>query len=152
MNRDRMLKLRSLVVELAARHVSEGDNGPNGLLMQTWGKSNSCGTVACLGGWATTDPALRAEGLQNMRDRGYENDLTPAYGDLCRYPALVDFFELTGEQADHIFNGYNTNRFADALGRIDLVLTGAPTEQLEAQFHAQQKARHEENEARERLT
>jgi len=152
MNRNRLLKLRSLVVELAARHVSEGADGPNGFLMQTWGKSNTCGTVACLGGWASTDPALRAEGLRNMNDQGYENDLTPAYRDLYRYGALLDFFGLTLEQTDHIFNGYNTNSFRDALARINLVLAGGLPEQLEAQFKAQLKARDEENEARERLT
>lgn len=139
MNTKRLTRTRDMLLELKARGVTtEPDRDRHQFDIATWGTKGyeHCGTVACIGGWATLDPVLRAEGLFRVGDTssGDPGDMTPmvepldSFGlpvkPLVAYDALMDFYDLGYTTADYIFSGHNTNDLDKAVARIDRVLAG----------------------------
>ncbi len=60
-----------------------------------------CGTVACAVGHACLDPVFNRQGLK-LWDAG--SGLIPCYADNIRWGAVHEFFDLTYNQAQHLFS------------------------------------------------
>jgi hypothetical protein len=65
--------------------------------------ASSCGTCMCIGGFATTIPALAADGLRLDMD-GVHPMLT--FNGKNAYEALADFLGISVEQARHCFDPF----------------------------------------------
>lgn len=89
MNIDR---LKHLITVLAAVPDKQFD-------IDNWKEHNSCGTVACALGWAGSDPQFKAEGLQLARPI-----FTPHFQGFTGYAAGAEFFGITREQSEYLFN------------------------------------------------
>jgi hypothetical protein len=55
-----------------------------------------CGSAACAVGWACRDPQMQAEGLRMFNN-------IPSYRFFSAWPAVEEFFDLTGYQAEQLF-------------------------------------------------
>lgn len=64
-------------------------------------KLEACGTAGCAIGWATTIPSIREAGLRLEWD-GYS--VFPAYKDTGYFVACADFFGITYEDAEYLFD------------------------------------------------
>lgn len=117
-----------MLLELIERGVKPAsmiaDDGNDHFCIYSWGKKG-CGTTGCIGGWATLDPELRAQGLKNYNDLDldYASDLTPVFEDDGGFTALGKFYELDTDTTNYIF-GHHNNTLEHAVERITDVLQG----------------------------
>lgn len=74
------------------------------LQMKNW----VCGTERCAIGWATECPELKSQGLTlkglPKLDGSESNNIEPYYITWYGFPAIEEFFDLTGKQAQWLFN------------------------------------------------
>lgn len=132
MNRDRLEHAKRVVECLRDAGVADAKKeGQDVLRMGDWGHARDHSTIACLGGWFSLDPHFREQGLRNARDTTPNTtSLVPCYQDRTAYSALALFFDIDNVAAHHIFAGWNTNRWDDAVERIDDVPKGRDGDEL----------------------
>lgn len=129
MNQERISRAVAVVRELIDRGVTDEPDeidSAEALNMATWGRKSDCGTSACLGGWMTLDPELRAQGLRNRRDffPDHTYSLEPRFeGEQGGY-ALAVFFDITGDEMRYVFGGDNPNSLTKGLSRLERVARG----------------------------
>jgi hypothetical protein len=108
-------------LKVVAKGIPEG-----GLHMGHW----FCGTTACLGGWAASDPIFNAEGLTTIVHQDQVDWEIVAEGSdaVDTYYELISFFELKVCEADHLFmpGNYGSSKPSTAvlLDHIDAVIQG----------------------------
>lgn len=113
MRTDRLIQLIALLETVPPEHFNIG----------AW----KCGTAGCAIGWAAQDPGFIEQGLH--LENVYEGVVEPVYwiGDerLDNFDAVEVFFELTQNQAFHLFASHAYNEFAtpqDVINRIKELL------------------------------
>lgn len=135
MNREMLEAAKAFLAELQSRGVREGrgdlddPNRGNRLWLSVWGYDDECGTCACIAGWLTTAPALRARGLRRLKDVSDDvclsNAYAPAFAGAEGYSAMAEFFGISLQQSEHLFSSSNPSSFRHALVRFDQVLAGS---------------------------
>jgi hypothetical protein len=65
-------------------------------------RDRSCGTAACAGGWACTDPDFIEQGL--MLRKAWGDRVAPVYNGYKGLQAMAAFFEIPSMVADELFD------------------------------------------------
>jgi len=102
MDIERLQELRRVIVETPDERVD----------LNGWARS--CGTIACVLGWACKHPPFVAEGLHLFEDEGA---YTPCFGNFINYEAGGEFFRLSYPDAEFLFG---PRSWGDATGRADI--------------------------------
>jgi len=94
---DRLVHLHEL-----GERLSQGDP-TRPVNMGVWMSDRECGTVACLAGWATTEPWFRERGLAQSKVNPASPITIPSHQQLIGIRGLASFFGLTAKRAQSIF-------------------------------------------------
>lgn len=84
---------------------------------------HTCGTTACVVGWACADPLFKAQGLSYS---GIEPKYVIEGGKVTGWEAVTEFFGISDYQASHLFfsHHYPDNATPEAvIDRIEVMLT-----------------------------
>ena len=106
MNKERLLKLADYVDD----NVSPLKFSMSSFFSRSVTKLDdlhSCGTTACLAGWACNIPEFQKAGLATKVYSQFNPYVVPSYEGSETFTAMEKFFDLTEEQAEYLFGEYS---------------------------------------------